>query len=71
MKTWIVRTRAVVRREYIIAAETAGQAGTEAMLGDVPWDSEAAVEEELLSVYEADGELLEAANAPSREQTPA
>jgi hypothetical protein len=71
MKTWIVKTRAVVRREYVIAAETAAQAEFEAMLGDVPWDSEAAVEEEALSVHEADAELLEAAHAPSREQASA
>jgi hypothetical protein len=57
MKTWIVKTRAVVRREYVIAAETAAQAEFEAMLGDVPWD--------------ADAELLEAAHAPSREQASA
>jgi hypothetical protein len=67
MKTWIVKTRAVVRREYIIAAETAEQAEDEAMFGDAQWESEVAEDEEALSVDEA----REGADAERSEQAPA
>jgi hypothetical protein len=66
MKTWVVTTRAVVKREYIIEAETAEKAEDEAMFGDAPWESEIAEDEEALSVHET-----EDADAASREQTPA